>query len=81
MGPRAGTPLNLVSHVQMIRDDPETDERIRSRPTVDAQSSRSRAFQDYVDHAPAVGVHAVWSPTSSKGPEVAQPQPSRRIFD
>ena len=36
---QAGTPLNLVSgYVQMIRDDPRTDERTRSRlQTVDTQ--------------------------------------------
>jgi signal transduction histidine kinase len=51
---QAGTPLNLVSgYVQMIRDDPATDERTRSRlRTVDAQIQQvTRVLQTMLDRA------------------------------
>jgi signal transduction histidine kinase len=50
----AGTPLNLVSgYVQMIRDDPRTDERTRGRlVTVDAQIQQvTRVLRTMLDHA------------------------------
>jgi two-component system, NtrC family, sensor kinase len=51
---QAGTPLNLVSgYVQMIRDDPATDERTRSRlKTVDQQIQQvTRVLRTMLDHA------------------------------
>jgi signal transduction histidine kinase len=51
---QAGTPLNLVSgYVQMIRDDPRTDERIRSRlQTVDVQIQNvTRVLRTMLDYA------------------------------
>jgi signal transduction histidine kinase len=51
---QAGTPLNLVSgYVQMIRDDPRTDEAIQKRlRTVDAQIQQVvRVLRTMLDHA------------------------------
>jgi signal transduction histidine kinase len=51
---QAGTPLNLVSgYVQMIRDDPRTDDRTRSRlQTVDTQIQQvTRVLRAMLDHA------------------------------
>jgi two-component system NtrC family sensor kinase len=51
---QAGTPLNLVSgYVQMIRDDPSTDDRTRSRLlTVDAQIQQvTGVLRTMLDHA------------------------------
>ena len=51
---QAGTPLNLVSgYVQMIRDDPRTDERTRARlVTVDAQIQQvTRVLRTMLDRA------------------------------
>ena len=51
---QAGTPLNLVSgYVQMIRDDPGTSGRIRSRlETVDTQIQQvTRVLRTMLDHA------------------------------
>jgi two-component system NtrC family sensor kinase len=51
---QAGTPLNLVSgYVQMIRDDPRTDDRTRSRlQTVDAQIQHvTRVLRTMLDYA------------------------------
>jgi signal transduction histidine kinase len=51
---QAGTPLNLVSgYVQMIRDDPKTDERVRARlQTVDAQIQQvTRVLRTMLDYA------------------------------
>lgn len=51
---QAGTPLNLVSgYVQMIRDDPRTDERTRSRlATVDTQIQQvTRVLRSMLDRA------------------------------
>jgi signal transduction histidine kinase len=51
---QAGTPLNLVSgYVQMIRDDPRTDERVRSRlQTIDTQIQHvTRVLRTMLDYA------------------------------
>jgi two-component system NtrC family sensor kinase len=51
---QAGTPLNLVSgYIQMIRDDPATDDRIRSKlRTVDEQIQEvTRVLRTMLDHA------------------------------
>ena len=51
---QAGTPLNLVSgYVQMIRDDPRTDDRTRSRlQTVTTQIQHvTRVLRTMLDHA------------------------------
>jgi len=51
---QAGTPLNLVSgYVQMIRDDPGTDDRTRTRlHTVDIQIQHvTRVLRTMLDHA------------------------------
>jgi len=51
---QAGTPLNLVSgYVQMIRDDPRTEDRTRARlVTVDAQIQQvTRVLRTMLDHA------------------------------
>ena len=51
---QAGTPLNLVSgYVQMIRDDPRTDDRTRTRLlTVDTQIQQvTRVLRTMLDHA------------------------------
>jgi signal transduction histidine kinase len=51
---QAGTPLNLVSgYVQMIRDDPRTDERTRARlQTVDTQIRQvTSVLRTMLDHA------------------------------
>jgi signal transduction histidine kinase len=51
---QAGTPLNLVSgYVQMIRDDPRTDDRTRARlVTVDTQIQQvTRVLRTMLDHA------------------------------
>jgi signal transduction histidine kinase len=51
---QAGTPLNLVSgYIQMIRDDPRTDDRTRSKlRTVDEQIQQvTRVLGTMLDHA------------------------------
>jgi signal transduction histidine kinase len=51
---QAGTPLNLVSgYIQMIRDDPGTDERIRLKMrTIDEQIQQvTRVLRSMLDHA------------------------------
>jgi len=51
---QAGTPLNLVSgYVQMIRDDPKTDDRVRSRlQTIDTQIQHvTRVLRTMLDYA------------------------------
>jgi signal transduction histidine kinase len=51
---QAGTPLNLVSgYVQMIRDDPRTDDRTRARlQTVDTQIQQvTRVLRSMLDYA------------------------------
>ena len=78
----AGTPLNLVSgYVQMIRDDPETDERVRSRlRTVDAQIQQvTRVLRTMLDHArrPSAFTLVAVADIIERVREVAQPQLSR----
>jgi signal transduction histidine kinase len=78
----AGTPLNLVSgYVQMMRDDPETDERARSRlRTVDAQIQQvTRVLRTMLDHArrPAAFTLLAVADIIERVREVAQPQLSR----
>ena len=78
----AGTPLNLVSgYVQMMRDDPETDERARSRlQTVDAQIQQvTRVLRTMLDHArrPAAFTLLAVADIIERVREVAQPQLSR----
>ena len=79
---QAGTPLNLVSgYVQMIRDDPKTDDRIRSRlQTVDRQIQQVtrvlRTMLDYARRPPGfeqVGVSEI----VERVREIAQPRLSR----
>jgi signal transduction histidine kinase len=51
---QAGTPLNLVSgYIQMLRDDPRTDDRVRSKlRTVDEQIQQvTRVLRSMLDHA------------------------------
>jgi len=51
---QAGTPLNLVSgYIQMLRDDPRTDDRTRSKlRTVDEQIQQvTRVLRTMLDHA------------------------------
>ena len=51
---QAGTPLNLVSgYIQMIRDDPRTDDRTRTKlRTVDEQIQQvTRVLRTMLDHA------------------------------
>ena len=51
---QAGTPLNLVSgYIQMVRDDPGTDDRTRSKlRTVDEQIQQvTRVLRTMLDHA------------------------------
>ena len=80
---QAGTPLNLVSgYVQMIRDDPRTDDRIRSRlRTVDHADSagHARAADDARPRAAAVRVRSVVNLADiiERVREVAQPRLSR----
>jgi signal transduction histidine kinase len=79
---QAGTPLNLVSgYVQMIRDDPTTDERIRSRlRTVDAQIQQvTRVLRTMLDHArpPSKFERLQLADVVERVREVAQPRLSR----
>jgi len=51
---QAGTPLNLISgYVQMLRDDPQTDTRLRARlQTIDVQIQQvTRVLRSMLDHA------------------------------
>jgi len=51
---QAGTPLNLISgYVQMLRDDPYTDARVRTRlQTIDGQIQQvTRVLRSMLDHA------------------------------
>jgi signal transduction histidine kinase len=78
----AGTPLNLVSgYVQMMRDDPETDERIRSRlRTVDTQIQQvTRVLRTMLDHArrPSAFTLVAVADIIERVREVAQPRLSR----
>jgi signal transduction histidine kinase len=59
---QAGTPLNLISgYIQMIRDDPKTDDRIRSKlRIVDEQIQHvTRVLRTMLDRAPAVEAQLV----------------------
>jgi two-component system, NtrC family, sensor kinase len=76
---QAGTPLNLVSgYVQMIRDDPRTDDRVRSRlQTVDAQIQNvTRVLRTMLDQArppSAFGIVAL-SDIIERVREIAEPR-------
>jgi signal transduction histidine kinase len=79
---QAGTPLNLVSgYVQMIRDDPRTDERTRSRlQTVDLQIQQvTRVLRTMLDHAkPSAGFASVaLADIIGRVKDIAQPRLSR----
>jgi signal transduction histidine kinase len=76
---QAGTPLNLVSgYVQMILDDPKTDERTRSRlRTVEAQIQNvTRVLRTMLDRAyPTSGFEAVsLGDVISRVREIARPR-------
>lgn len=78
----AGTPLNLVSgYVQMIRDDPATDDRTRSRlRTVDGQIQQvTRVLRRMLDHArqPSGFETVTLADTIERVRELAQPRLSR----
>jgi two-component system NtrC family sensor kinase len=79
---QAGTPLNLISgYVQMILDDPRTDEKIRSRlQTVDAQIQQvTRVLRTMLDHARQPSGLAIVEIADivARVREVAQPRLSR----
>jgi signal transduction histidine kinase len=79
---QAGTPLNLVSgYIQMIRDDPRTDERTRSRlRTVDEQIQQvTRVLRTMLDHArqPAEAQVVSLADIIARVREVAQPRLAR----
>ncbi len=76
---QAGTPLNLVSgYVQMIRDDPRTDDRIRSRlQTVDAQIQNvTRVLRTMLDYArqPSAFESVALSDIIERVREIAEPR-------
>lgn len=79
---QAGTPLNLVSgYVQMIRDDPRTDERTRARlQTVDTQIQQVtrvlRSMLDYARQPPGFETVAL-SDIIDRVREIAHPKLSR----
>ena len=65
---QAGTPLNLVSgYIQMIRDDPRTDDRTRSRlRTVDEQIQQvTRVLRTMLDHARQPSRRRSWTSRTS----------------
>ena len=79
---QAGTPLNLVSgYVQMIRDDPRTDERTRARlVTVDAQIQQvTRVLRTMLDNArrPSGLAHVDLGRVIERVRELAQPRLER----
>jgi signal transduction histidine kinase len=79
---QAGTPLNLVSgYVQMIRDDPRTDDRTRSRlQTVDTQIQQvTRVLRTMLDHAkPSPGFETIaLTDIIGRVKNIAQPRLSR----
>jgi signal transduction histidine kinase len=79
---QAGTPLNLVSgYVQMLRDDPDTNERVRARlETVDRQIQQvARVLRTMLDSArPPVGLETVSvSDVTERVREVAEPRLTR----
>ena len=76
---QAGTPLNLVSgYVQMMRDDPRTDDRIRSRlQTVDTQIQNvTRVLRTMLDYArpPSAFEIVALSDIIERVREIAQPR-------
>lgn len=79
---QAGTPLNLVSgYVQMVLDDPRTDERTRARlRTVDVQIQQvTRVLRTMLDHArqPSGLEIVAIANIIARAREVAQPRLSR----
>src|SRR5258706_5512622 len=79
---QAGTPLNLVSgYIQMVRDDPRTDERTRSKlRTVDEQIQQvTRVIRTMLDHArqPSEPEVVNLSDIITRVQEVAQPRLAR----
>jgi signal transduction histidine kinase len=79
---QAGTPLNLVSgYVQMIRDDPRTDDRVRSKlRTVDEQIQQvTRVLRTMLDHArqPSAAEIVSLAGIIARVREVAQPRLAR----
>jgi len=79
---QAGTPLNLVSgYVQMILDDPRTDDRIRTKlRTVDQQIQQvTRVLRTMLDHArpPSEATIVNLADIISRVREVAQPRLAR----
>ena len=79
---QAGTPLNLVSgYIQMIRDDPRTDDRTRSKlRTVDEQIQQvTRVLRTMLDHArqPSEAQVVSLADIITRVREVAQPRLAR----
>ncbi len=79
---QAGTPLNLVSgYVQMILDDPRTDDRIRAKlRTVDQQIQQvTRVLRTMLDHArpPSEAQVVNLAEIITRVREVAQPRLAR----
>lgn len=79
---QAGTPLNLVSgYIQMIRDDPRTDDRIRTKlRTVDEQIQQvTRVLRTMLDHArhPSEARIVSLADIIGRVREVAQPRLAR----
>jgi signal transduction histidine kinase len=81
---QAGTPLNLVSgYIQMIRDDPKTDEKTRSKlRTVDQQIQQvTHVLRTMLDHArqpqPSEAEVVSLADTIKRVREVAQPRLAR----
>ncbi len=79
---QAGTPLNLVSgYIQMIRDDPRTDDRTRSKlRTVDEQIQQvTRVLRTMLDHArqPSEAQVVNLADIITRVREVAQPRLAR----
>jgi two-component system NtrC family sensor kinase len=82
---QAGTPLNLVSgYVQMIRDDPRTDDRVRSKlRTVDEQIQQvTRVLRTMLDHARQPSETKIVSLAGiiARVREVAQPRLARHAI-
>lgn len=79
---QAGTPLNLVSgYIQMLRDDPRTDDRTRSKlRTVDEQIQQvTRVLRTMLDHArqPSEVKVVNFADVIKRLREVAQPRLAR----
>jgi len=79
---QAGTPLNLVSgYIQMIRDDPRTDDRTRAKlRTVDEQIQQvTRVLRTMLDHArqPSETQIVSLADILARVREVAQPRLAR----